>query len=294
MNHIYYALRLFTKIAYRAQGTGIPRIAEVVRRLSAHHAPPHPLQIDDFLGKGKFYCYITEHMGGQIFFRGSYSGSQLELLQRLLPPEGVFIDVGANQGEFTVTAALIAPRGRVLAFEPVAKYRSRLQVNIELNGFSHVTVFPFGLGDEIGTLPIYDSKQAFSDGTRHEGLPTLFKTTQRNSFRETVDIRRLDDIILESDLQRIDVIKLDIEGAEFFALKGAVKSLKRFRPKLILEIGQETCKAAGYAPEELLSWLLERGYHVETVEEAGRTCPLQDSGLRSFQNVVAFPSEACA
>jgi FkbM family methyltransferase len=229
-------------------------------------------------------------MGGQIFFRGSYSEDQLTLLDKLLDKSSVFVDAGANQGEFTVAAARRVLQGRVYAFEPVSEYRERLIENVRLNGFRNVEILPVALGEQDGSLPIYDQQEEFTDGTRHEGLPTLFSSGARRHLREVVPVKRFDEMAGELKLSRIDVIKLDIEGAEWIALRGAINSIGRFRPVLILEIGRETCRAAGHEPEALVQWLAKLGYRVEKVVDGGQTEPLNPLSLGDFQNVVAYPS----
>ena len=105
---------------YGAQGTGLPRIAEAFRRRTARWAVEHSdealVWIDDFCGNRYFCCDLSEHMGSQIYFKGSYSGGQLVVLRQLLTPEAVFVDAGANQGEFTVCAAGCVPEGHAFAF----------------------------------------------------------------------------------------------------------------------------------------------------------------------------------
>jgi FkbM family methyltransferase len=115
-------------------------------------------------------------MGSQVFFRGTYSGDQLEVLCNLLQPGDLFVDGGANQGEFTVLAAsLVGPSGKVLAFEPVSRIRERLTLNISLNSFQNVDVLALGLGDKSEVnVPIFDSHETFRDGTMHEGLFSLY------------------------------------------------------------------------------------------------------------------------
>lgn len=93
---------------------------------------------------------------------------------------------------------------------------------------------PFALGDVDAELPIFDQRQEFHDGTRNEGLPTPFMSESRSEVREIVRCRRLDDVLTELSVKRVDVIRLDIEGAEWNALRGATNTLSRFRPVLIL------------------------------------------------------------
>jgi FkbM family methyltransferase len=289
MTSLYYMLRRLTQPAYRIKGLGLGRICEFVRRWVARHAPQTPLRIDDFRGDTKFECFLKEHMGGQIFFRGSYSGDQLTLIEKLLDRADVFLDVGANQGEFSIAAARIVQQGKVIAFEPVSEYRERLIENVRLNNFVNVQVISVALGEKEGSLPIYDQQEMFMDGTRHEGLPTLFASESRHHAREVVPVKRLDDVLRELDVSRVNVIKLDIEGAEWNALRGAVNTLARCRPTLIVEIGRETCQAAGYEPEALVEWLSGLGYRIEKIIEGGKTIPINQESLENFQNVVAYP-----
>jgi FkbM family methyltransferase len=289
MRDIYYFLRRYTRLAYRIKGVGLGRLCEMLRRHAAKNSPSTPLQIDDFQGNSKFNCYLREHMGGQIFFRGSYSGEQLTLLARLLKSDSVFIDAGANQGEFSITAASVAKRGKVISFEPVAEYRQRLITNIQLNGFNHVQVLPIALGEQDGSWPIYDMQENFFDGTRHEGLPTLFPSVNRRHEREVVTVRRLDDVLAGLAIARVDVMKLDIEGAEWIALRGATNTLKKFHPILIFEIGRETCQAAGYEPERFAQWVIGQGYRIEKIIDGGKTQAIMPDQLGDFQNIVAYP-----
>lgn len=213
----------------------------------------------------------------------------MKLLARLLRTEATFIDIGANQGEFSIAAAGIVSVGKVISFEPVTELRERLMANIELNGFRNVLVMPFALGDVDAELPIFDQRHEFYDGTRHEGLPSLFMTGSRSEVREIVRCRRLDDVLTELVVERVDIIKLDIEGAEWSALRGATNTLARFRPVLILEIARETCRAAGYEPSSFAQWIIDQGYQIEIIKTGGVSCPVQPKQLGDFQNIIAYP-----
>jgi FkbM family methyltransferase len=289
MNAIYYFLRHFTQPLCRIRGVGFGLICEIVRRWAARHAPLTPLIVDDFRGRARFRCFLREHMGGQVFFRGSYSGDQLDLVEKLLDADSVFLDIGANHGEFSIAAAMIAQRGKVIAFEPVGEYRERLLENIRLNDFRNVQVIPVALGEQEGNLPIFDQPENFRDGTKHEGLPTLFASESRYHAREVVPVKRLDNVLSELGVNQINVVKLDIEGAEWIALRGGINTLVSSRPILILEIGRETCLAAGYEPEALVEWLTKLNYRIEKIVAGGKTRPINPARLDDFQNVVAYP-----
>lgn len=290
---MYYLLRKLTKILYKYQGTGLPRIAESIRMASARYGPRDPLLIEDFFG-ARFYCNLREHMGSQIFFRGAYSGGQLQVLKEQLPIDGVFLDIGANQGEFTVLAAQIMPAGKVIAFEPVTKNVDKLRKNIEINGFRNVEVVQVALGNSSDILPIYDTTNAFSDGSKHEGLQTLFPSEERSTIVEMITVRRLDDILGEKNLSRISLIKIDVEGAELFVLQGAKKTIERFMPPILIEINRETCESAGYHPEQIVDLLYGFGYELFEIGENGklRGCGMDELG--EFQNCLAIPATHAA
>lgn len=290
MDAIYHMLRRLTRILYKWEGTGLPRVAEWIRKAVARHGPEHHILIGDHWG-GRFFCNLREHMGGIIFFRGSYSRGHLDLLVRMLPVNGVFLDVGANQGEFSVAAALKAGEGKVLAFEPVYDFRVKLEMNLKINGLRNVSILPFALGDRIGTLPIYDQPGQFYDGSRHEGLTTLFKSPKRCFVRGDVDVFPLDQVAEVNELSRIDVIKMDIEGGELAALIGAKMVLARFRPYLILELCGETCEAAGYKSTDVIEWLEIHGYHVFGIRLDSSVYPLDINAIDLFRNVLAVPVE---
>lgn len=281
-------IRYFCHFLYQLKGTGLPRIAEIIRQRTAQWATTHPEEaqvwIDDFCGDQRFCCDLSEHMGSQIFFKGSYSGGQLVVLRRLLGPDAVFVDAGANQGEFTVCAGGALSIGHVFAFEPVPAVRELLERNVTGNRLNNVTVHPMGLSDvSRDNVPIFGANSEFTDGTQHIGLPTLFEVSGRSHLLAHIHLRRLDDVLQRN--QRVDVIKVDVEGAELAVLQGAEVTILREKPAIIFEANEETCKAAGYHLGEIFDWLRERGYELADIDQEGRLTPLVAE--KAFENVLA-------
>lgn len=281
-------LKHLCQFLYKYPGTGLPRIAEGIRRRVARWASKHPekasVWIDDFCGKLRFLCDLSEHMGSQIFFKGSYSGGQLVVLRRLLSQDAVFVDVGANQGEFTVCAAGQMPEGRVFAFEPVPGVRERLERNVAGNDFGNVTIHPVGLSDEVlDDVPIYGADSEFSDGTQNIGLPTLFDIAGRSRPLARIALRRLAEVLPEG--QRVDVMKVDVEGAELAVLQGAERIIQREKPAIIFEANAETCEAAGYSVAILFEWLRGHGYNLALIGPVGELTPVGEQAR--FCNVLA-------
>jgi len=280
-------LRKLTKLAYNYRG--FARIAEAIRKL--YSRSPRIILVDDFDTNLCFYCDLDEHMGSQMFWRGSYSGEQLILLDRLLEPDMVFIDVGANHGEFTVFAAKRLTKGQVIAFEPVSSLSQKLQQNIHINNFTNIKLIQKGLSNKNFQSTIYTREKNFEDGTKHEGLPTLYPTQTRSKKFEIIECTYLDNFVESKNISRIDVIKIDVEGSELAVLKGARETIIRFKPVILMEVNEETSQAAGYASKALLDYLSEMDYRFEDILYDGSTQPILPGQLRNFQNIVCWPKK---
>lgn len=286
-------MRQTTRFLYRLQGTGLPRLAESIRKQTARIARSKGRAahawIDDFCGDLRFRCDLSEHMGSQIFFRGAYSGDQLLLLKRLLGRNSVFVDVGANQGEFTICAAAMVPDGAVHAFEPVSALRKRLQINIDANGFQNITIYPVGLSDQKrDDVPIYGSSGPFVDGTENSGLPTLYNVEHRTHELERINLRTLD-ACLQANQTHVDLIKIDVEGAELSVLRGSENVIHTSKPYIIFEANEETAYAAGHNVTDICDWLKERQYRLLQIGLNGELFELGEG--QNFSNILATPQE---
>jgi FkbM family methyltransferase len=221
--------------------------------------------VSNFGGNVKMWVDINSYMGGSIFWCGFHHVAEVLFLNRFLKPESVFVDIGANQGEFSMFAASQLPLGKVYAFEPVKKQFERLKENKQLNQFHHVELFNFGLSDKPGTLPIYTSEDTSLHSGWHDGLSTLYAAGDRNILQQEVELKVFDAHFL-SQLTRLDVVKIDIEGAELYALKGMKEALIKFKPAVLIEMNNDTFKAAGYSIEVMDDFLRRLGYKAHAIK----------------------------
>lgn len=243
--------------------------------------------ISDFDGSMRMRLDLSEHMASQIFWFGYYSRDVLRVIGRLLGPGDTMFDVGANIGEVTLFAAKrVGEAGRVLAFEPIHSLASRLRANLNLNRFDQVEVVEMAVADRAGQQPLYVQAADFEDGSRHDGLGTLYASPARAHVADHVEVTTMDEFVRANGIARIDGIKLDIEGAELPALQGAIETLKRFRPWLILEIDRQTSAAAGYRAEELIALLTGLDYEGFLIGRKGKLRPLQPRDLGIWQNAL--------
>lgn len=266
-------------------------IADLIRRRWLHSG--RVLEVSDFDGDLRMQLSLSERMQSQIFWYGYCSRDICITLKRLLAPGMVVVDAGANVGEIAmISAKVVGPSGRVYAFEPVGAIADQLQRNLDLNALSNISVIRLGLSDREGSGSMFHSETRFRDGSVHGGLATLYATTERARLAEDVRLTTLDSFSERAGLSRLDVVKLDIEGAELPALMGAQASLQRFRPYLIIEVQETTSRAAGYEAAEILRFLEPLGYRFEIIGRKGRLRRVAPGELGEFQNVLCSPARS--
>jgi FkbM family methyltransferase len=140
----------------------------------------------------------------------------------------VILDVGAAVGHFGIVASRTFDCGAIYAFEPAKRQRVLLKRNARLNRVDRLMVEPFGLWDRSCTLPF-----------RTKGAESSFAPAGRfpddADFHEHVPVKTLDQWMKSKQLDRIDLIKIDSEGAELEILEGARATLTKFRPRLLVQ-----------------------------------------------------------
>lgn len=252
------------------------------------------IHVRDFDGDLSVDLSLSEHMQRRIFWTGYYNRRMVVLFDRMLKTGMTVIDVGANIGEISMTTAKrVGHTGRVIAFEPVDAIANQLEANASRNHLNQITVVRADLSNApADNVPVYAScGQAISDD-ENGGLGTLFGGKEGGPELQRIPITTLDIWLDVHPIDRIDLIKIDIEGAELPCLLGAENALRRFRPALIVEIQDSTATTAGYAASDILAFLSGLGYTFETIQHGGHLTTLTENNLEAFQNVLCTPAEA--
>lgn len=263
----------------------------ILRRCFRHaHGTVH---ISDFDGDLEVELRLSEHMQRRIFWTGYYNLNMVPLLDKLLKPGMTVIDIGANIGEITmVSAKRVGASGRVVSFEPVDGIVHDLIYNIQRNNLTQVHVVQSGLSDVARhNVPIYDSYGSGTSDDENAGRGSLYGDGSGNKPLQNISITTLDLWATEHPLQRIDLIKIDIEGAELPCLRGAAATLAKFHPMLIIEVQDESATAAGYRAKDILQFLASFGYGFMTIGNHGKLTPVDAAHLTSFQNVFCKVQE---
>jgi len=187
-----------------------------------------------------------------------------EALMKLMPVGGTFVDVGANVGFFSVIGGrLVGETGRVLAYEPVPENAAMVRANAAANGMRNISVHEVAVADRTGEGHLVLAR--YSGGSSLDFLPPPPDACGRLE----VEMVRLDDHLNRIEpLQRLDLIKVDVEGAELAALSGMVNTLARWRPALIVEVDDVDVTTAAAKSARCRTWLSERGYDVRELESS--------------------------
>lgn len=227
---------------------------------------------------------ISKQMGAAIYWRGAHDWAPIFVLEKFLKKGDTFIDVGANQGEYSLWAARkVGNRGKVVAFEPMPQLYDQLIENIRLNTEFHKTISPvkLGLSDKKGEVILYASEDS------NEGTNTIYNTDKFSIEIGQIQLDTLDAQLKELNVNEVNFLKIDVEGAELQVLKGALTTLEKHRPILLLEINKDACIAGGYQPEDILELLKPFNYSFSKIGLRGSLSKVDK--LPDFCNVLATP-----
>lgn len=226
---------------------------------------------------------------------GLFDRNLTALIGAILSPGMIFIDIGANIGTYTlIGAARVGERGRVIAIEPSPRLAGLVFENVTMNGFAaRCDVLRCGAGAHNGTATLYEF------ATR-QGSNTLLQRVADTAHAEygeaitpcAVEIRTLDSIVANLTPERLDCIKIDVEGFEQQVLAGARDTIMRFRPRVILEwhsaffSGRED---EARALHDLLTGPLGYALHRIEAEGATRAVTLDELMKLGHSDVLAEP-----
>jgi len=166
---------------------------------------------------------------------GYYFGApDKELIQLIQLGGGVFLDIGANVGIFSLIASQTF--GKVYCFEPNHKTFKLLEANIHLNEVHNITAYNIGLSDQNSVMKLYHNPLNNGGASLTKFCRELNREGDNFSWDETeVSVKTLDLVIGES-VKSVDLIKIDVEGHELPALKGALGIIKASRPLIFAEV----------------------------------------------------------
>jgi FkbM family methyltransferase len=218
---------------------------------------------------------------GVLLAKGTWFEQEMDFWRESLQPGMTVIDVGANVGVYTFSAAQrVGETGRVIAIEPFSNCVQCLQETCRINDLTQVTVCRGAASDRLGSA--YLSLHAASE------LNELVITPDAtNRDVEEVPCLTLDSLLDQEQLQRVDWLKIDAEGHELQVLKGSDRLLSQFAPTILYE------NIAGHqgSNRPVAEYLLSKGYHLFRYQPFMKQLhPVQlDENLDGSLNIIAIP-----
>ena len=212
-------------------------------------------------------------------FRENYE-PELAYLEKVLSCNAVFIDVGANLGIYTLVASkLVGPAGRVIAVEPSMQSFPVLEKNLAANCMANVLPLSVALSEKAASRWLY---HGINPGQNSFGKDPFCKEAGEEVVTET-----LDSILLQASVDHVDLLKMDVEGAEELVLRGANRVVAFHRPVIIFEFHPEASQRLGLSSRGAWNLLEAQNYEFFMVGPDGSLG--RADLLFPGRNVVAIP-----
>ncbi len=205
---------------------------------------------------GTFWIDPVSLLGIALTNQGEHEHGMVQTLEKFLKSGDTFVDLGANEGYFTVIGArLCGAEGRVLAIEPQHRLLPVIEQNLKLNGLAHVEVLNAAISDQRGTATLHLTASTNSGGSgfhRHSKYKLPTQEIGTLTLEEALDAQKL---------EQVDLMKVDIEGFEYEALLGSTKVFEQHRVKaLALELHPTILADRGKAAADIEQMLERCGY----------------------------------
>jgi len=241
---------------------------------------------------GFWWSYIVPYFDPSrgFFDYWGHDLGDLRFLWRNLKSGTVFLDIGAHHGIYSIVAAKrLKANGTVVAFEPSSREFRRLQLHLRLNRMGLVRTEPVAIGAVASTRKFF---QVIEGDSTRGGLQS--PVTQDQVAETSVETVRLDDYVSRFPLDRVDIVKLDVEGGELEVLQGASNILTTFRPVFICEVLDAATLAWGYEARDIVLKFLSYDYSWFEFRSDGSIVPHQTRDqYPEVRNYLAVPRERC-
>lgn len=243
-------------------------------KLPLNLVSPSPLYMD-------VHPHGDQHVSAEIRAHGCWEAYESELMCTILSPGDCFVDVGANIGYYSVLASsVLGKQGQIFAFEPDPSNFALLKRNLALNNIVGAMPVNAGLSTENGSGQLYLSEtnwgdhQIYSRGESRQSIP--------------VELLKGDDFFKER-IDRIDLLKIDTQGAEYHVLSGLEATLRSSLPELriIIEFWPFGLRKAGSHGHDLLDLLASLRLPFWTIDHVGHALrPCSERELRAWVDVL--------
>jgi FkbM family methyltransferase len=274
-------VRAWSEFGIRRVGAPHWLLAELIEQNQVR--PKKTFRLED---GSKLVADPFSYIGEQLLESGVYEPETVGVFRAVVRPGMVVADIGANIGYHTVILAKrVGRKGAVHAFEPDADTYQELVANVRRNRCAHVHCSGLALSAVSGRQSLYLGLDSVNSALRpnlHSGTATV-----------AVETITLDTYVSRAGLNRLDLLKIDVEGAERLVLEGGVRTLNNFRPMLIVELSVHS-DVFGYSARDLCSYIAEQAYTLFSIGLRPMRLFAEVPDDFEFCNVFAVPNESIA
>jgi FkbM family methyltransferase len=242
---------------------GLGRIAStVVPKTRFTHRDCESLVLEG----SRIRVWPRSHIGWHLYCHGTYEPTLRAVMRERIPQGGIVVEAGANIGWHTLLLSRLVGRdGRVHAFEPNPKTNAELERNLALNSASNVRVYSLGLSNRTAESAFVAPEISdASAGDGHLALPLEKRGATCPVM--TVNVVPLSEVA--ADFDRLDFLKIDVEGHEPEVLEGAMDVIARFRPVVAFEVIPEFGDRGAGQIAESMNRLAQLGYDLTPLDDA--------------------------
>jgi FkbM family methyltransferase len=268
---------LYKLILRRAFFRGQDRIFNYL--FTNHKFKKESIVVKPIEGNFNVCCDTSTWIGSKIVYTGDYEPELKKIFKSIIKKGDHVLDVGANIGFHTLYfAQLVGNKGTVTSFEPVPRNYEALNININLNNYSNINTFNVALSNKKEQIAIdIDLKST------NPGAYNLFSKGGQTQINCEIG----DEVIVN---QKIDFIKIDVEGYESFVIDGLLETIKRNKPKIIFEYDKYYHQKTDRPENYILALLATLGYRFQYIFRNKRKDIEQFKDLVSG-NILALPNE---
>ncbi|MDD2921953.1 MAG: FkbM family methyltransferase [Anaerolineales bacterium] len=255
--------------------------------------PNKPFEVNLDGAELRITLTANDALAPSIFWRGKSEPIFFDFMSKYLKPGMTVFDIGANIGQYTLLASqCVGQNGRVHSFEPADREFSFLQRSIKNNELANIFLQKKAVSNFDGYAPL----NIFPDGQgayNTLGKPSHNVVAQIKADIKEVECVQIDTYVRQSQINNVDLIKIDVEGGEINVLEGAKDLLSREDAPLVMcEFGDETLAGFGNTGRELHECFERLGYQVMEPSEHGDFLTLVEKRGRYGANYIAIKPHA--
>ena len=225
---------------------------------------------------------VKDWVQNNLFIYGYYEKNETDYWLKRSKNAKIIVDIGANVGYYSLIASKNVQRnkGRIYAFEPVSKTFSRLSENILLNKIDCISHYQKAVSNENSSIKINvgnDQNWGMSSINFHEHL---------SSETEIISCETLDNFCKSANIAQVDLIKIDVEGAEYNVLKGMQKTIEDHKPEVLIEVLDQHLNKQNVSSNDVFNFFWERGYRSYRIVENGELQYISEA--KSYEGLICF------